>query len=71
MLTAEIFNWTGHVLVTPRIRLPEALKRDEAGFTGVYLLIGDSEDSSLTRLYIGESDDVAARIHTHDTNRDW
>ena len=71
MLTAEIFNWTGHVLVTPRIRLAEALKRDEARFTGVYILLGYSEDSNLVRTYIGESDDVAARIRNHDANRDW
>ncbi len=71
MLTAEIFNWTGHVLVTPRIRLAEALKREEAGFTGVYILLGDSEDDNLVRAYIGESDDVAGRIRNHDANRDW
>ena len=35
MLTAEVFGWTGHVLVTPRIRLPEALKRKESSYTGV------------------------------------
>lgn len=71
MLTAEIFNWTGHVLLTPRIRLAEALKRKEASFTGVYILLGDSEDSNLVQAYIGESDDVAARIRTHDANREW
>lgn len=71
MLTAEIFNWTGHVLVTPRIRLPEALKREEAGFTGVYILLGDNDDGNSVHAYIGESDDVAARIRNHDANRDW
>ena len=71
ILTAQIFNWTGHVLVTPRIRLAEALKRDEAGFTGVYILLGDSDDGNLVRAYIGESDDVATRIRNHDANRDW
>jgi len=25
MLTAEVFNWTGHVLMTPRTRISEAL----------------------------------------------
>ena len=24
MLTAEVFNWTGHVLKTPRIQISEA-----------------------------------------------
>jgi hypothetical protein len=71
MLTAQIFNWTGHVLVTPRIRLAEALKREESSFTGIYILLGDSEDSNLARAYIGESDDVATRIKNHDANRDW
>src|SRR3974377_1554040 len=71
MLTAEIFNWTGHVLVTPRIRLAEALKREEASFTGAYILLGDSEDSTLIRAYIGESEYFAAGIRNHDANRDW
>ena len=30
MLTAEVFNWTGHVLMTPRTQLADALKRREA-----------------------------------------
>jgi hypothetical protein len=71
MLTATMFNWTGHVLMTPRIRLVEALKRKEAAFTGVYLLLGESLESSLTRGYIGESEDVADRIRNHDATRDW
>jgi hypothetical protein len=71
MLTAEIFNWTGHVLLTPRTRLAEALKRKEASYTGAYILLGDSEDSNLRRVYIGESEDVAERIRNHDANRDW
>ena len=71
MLTAEIFNWTGHVLMTPRIRLHEALQRREASHTGVYILIGLDEDSSLTKAYIGEGEDIAERIKNHDANRDW
>ena len=71
MLTAEIFNWTGHVLMTPRIQLADALKRREAGYTGVYILIGDTEDSDLPKMYIGESEDVGERIRSHDTNKDW
>lgn len=27
MLTAEVFNWTGHVLRAPRTQLPQAIKR--------------------------------------------
>ena len=27
MLTAEVFGWTGHLLMAPRLRLADALKR--------------------------------------------
>jgi hypothetical protein len=69
MLTAEVFNWTGHVLMTPRTRLPEALARTEAGHTGVYLLIGEKDGEPLA--YVGESDNVRERIKNHDAKKDW
>lgn len=66
ILTAEIMNWTGHVLVAPRSRLPEALKRPEASRTGVYFLTGDDPDSpGKQRVYIGEGDSVIDRIKAH------
>ncbi|SOB78125.1 hypothetical protein SAMN04488490_3978 [Marinobacter sp. LV10R510-11A] len=34
MLTAEVFNWTGHVLMTPRTQLSAALKRSKSNQTG-------------------------------------
>jgi len=45
MLTTEVFNWTGHVLVTPRIQIAEALCRREADHSGVYLLLGENDQS--------------------------
>ena len=69
MLTAEVFNWTGHVLMTPRTRISEALVRPEASYTGVYLLIGEKDGNPLA--YIGESDNIALRIKTHDAKKDW
>lgn len=69
MLTAEVFNWTGHVLMTPRTRIAEALKRDQAQFTGVYLLLGEGEGEA--QLYIGEADNVSDRIRSHAINKDW
>ena len=66
LLTAEIMNWTGHVLTGPRSRLAELVQRDECARTGVYFLIGpDPDDSLRTRVYIGESDDVAQRLKQH------
>lgn len=69
MLTAEIFNWTGHVLITPRTQLKKALARKEAGYTGVYLLTGEQDGQAFA--YIGEAEDIGARIKNHDTNKDW
>ena len=69
MLTAEVFNWTGHVLRAPRTQLPEALKRREAGYTGVYLLIGEGDASP--RLYIGEAEDLGSRLREHAKAKDW
>ncbi len=42
MLTAEVFNWTGHVLFAPRTQISQALARKEARHTGIYLLLGES-----------------------------
>jgi hypothetical protein len=59
-------NWTGRVLVVPRSRIGEAVKRVEATRTGVYFLVGDDPDQpSKTRVYIGEGDSVADRIKNH------
>jgi predicted GIY-YIG superfamily endonuclease len=66
ILTAEIINWTGHVLSAPRSKLAELIQRDECTKTGVYFLIShDPENPLYPRVYIGESDDVANRLKQH------
>ena len=69
MLTAEVFNWTGHVLMTPRTRISAALARKEAKFTGVYILLGELDGEPTA--YIGEGEDISDRIRNHDTRKDW
>lgn len=64
LLTAEIFDWTGHVLVVPRLRLKDALVRPETAYAGVYLLLGES-DSGQLRAYIGEAEELRARLGQH------
>ncbi len=66
LLTAEIMNWTGHVLTGPRSKLAELVQRPECGRTGVYFLVGPDPDNNLrSKVYIGESDDVAKRLKQH------
>lgn len=69
MLTAEVFGWTGHILVAPRTRLPVALKRKESSYTGVYILLGEQDEEPLA--YIGEGENIANRIKSHDAKKDW
>ena len=69
MLTAELFNWTGHVLMAPRTQIATALRRPEAGYAGIYLLLGEQEGEP--RAYVGEGEDIAARIRAHDGAKDW
>jgi len=66
LLTAEIMNWTGHVLTGPRSRMKEIVGRPECARTGIYFLVGPHPENSLLPLiYIGESDDVARRLTQH------
>ena len=69
LITAEIMNWTGHVLAGSRSGLPTFLKRPELDRTGIYFLTGpDPEDPDTLQLYIGESDNVRKRLIQHNKN---
>jgi hypothetical protein len=66
LLTAEIMNWTGHVITGPRSRLGELIQRPESRRTGVYFLVGPERGSGIgTQVYIGETDDVTQRLTAH------
>lgn len=69
MLTAEVFNWTGLVLMTPRTQLAKALERDEAKRTGIYILFGEQDGEPLA--YVGEAEDIGRRLRDHATRKDW
>ena len=57
--TAEIGNWTGHLIAARRSDLGGLLQRDESKRTGVYILWGDDQ------AYIGEADVVRDRLKAH------
>lgn len=72
LLTAEIMNWTGHVVAAPRSDLAALLKRPEISRTGVYILIGDDPESiGGQTAYIGEGDDVSKRLYQHERSKDF
>lgn len=71
LLTAEIMNWTGHVVAAPRSDLAALLKRSETTRTGIYILLGEDPDSLGGQLaYIGEGDDVSTRLYHHARSED-
>lgn len=71
VITAELGNWSGRVLVASRSALPELIKREETEQTGVYLLTGpDPENPNRTLVYVGESDTVKRRLVAHDRDED-
>ncbi len=67
----EKSNWTGRGLVLPRVMFGEAKSREELGRTGVYVLVGPSESSSLPKAYIGEGDPVRPRLEQHAKLKDF
>lgn len=70
LTTAEITNWTGHVLAGARSDLGDLLKRKEAQRPGVYLLLGEDETVvGGVRCYIGEAEDVGARLRQHNNEK--
>ena len=66
LTTAEIINWTGHILTGSRNGLSRLLQREELTRTGIYFLAGTGwNDLDTPRVYIGESDSVGKRLIQH------
>ena len=74
IMTTEIMNWIGKVIVAPRSQLANLAQRSEAKRTGIYVLTGDDPNSPLKEsVYIGESDNVLTRLtqHNSDSSKDF
>jgi sugar/nucleoside kinase (ribokinase family) len=72
IVTAEVMNWTGHVLAGPRSRLEKAFARSELKRTGVYFIFGDDDtEGGQPLLYIGEGDDISKRLASHNKDKDF
>jgi hypothetical protein len=68
---AELVNWTGQAVACPRNRLGELSAWPEASKPGVYLLFEARLGDSKPLAYIGESEDVAGRLASHDRQKDY
>lgn len=64
----EIGNWVGKAFVVPRAKLKEFRTREDTNKPGVYFLFGGGIEKP--SVYIGQSENVAERLASHDTERE-
>ena len=67
----EKSNWTGIGVVFNRTGYKQVVSRPEFDRTGIYVLVGFSEESVLPTLYIGEGDPVKNRLNNHYSNKEF
>lgn len=72
----ELLNWTGVGFAFPRSAWPSVSARTDMSLAGVYVLTGSAEgtDDELPTVYVGQGDEVRARIDAHYSNKvfwDW
>jgi hypothetical protein len=67
----EKSNWAGCGLVIPRLLFAETKVRPELERPGVYLLVGQPDDSPFPKVYIGEGDPVRPRLEKHARDREF
>ena len=67
----EKTNWSGEGVVCPRPLLPQKKARPEFLRTGVYILIGPPAESGLPMIYIGEAEQIRARLEQHASGKDF
>jgi hypothetical protein len=71
---SEIGNWVGKAVYSPRTSINKIISREEFDNPGIYCLKGDPTDDAYDeRIYIGEAENIRARIKQHlaDANKDF
>jgi hypothetical protein len=70
--TVEIGNWSGKAIFAPRASLKNILQRSEFESPGVYFLKNESSAPEYNdSVYIGEAEELRARLKTHIAERDF
>jgi hypothetical protein len=67
----EKSNWTGVGVVFKRTNYKQVVGRPEFDRTGIYVLVGGSEESALPMIYVGEGDPVKDRLNQHYGKKDF
>ncbi|MFZ1699633.1 MAG: GIY-YIG nuclease family protein [Pyrinomonadaceae bacterium] len=61
-MSCELSNWSGKAYKIPRIKIKECGDRDDLKGTGVYLLLGKTDDGR-DLVYIGEAEAILKRLN--------
>ncbi len=70
--TAEIGNWSGKAIFSPRANISRLLTRSEFSKPGVYCLKSNPKDDLYTeRVYVGEAEKIGERLKQHLGNREF
>lgn len=70
--TIEIGNWSGKAIYSPRAALKVLLLRPEFDAPGIYFLRSQSESYEFDEsIYIGEAEELRARLKQHIADRDF
>jgi len=69
----ELLNWTGVGITFPRSGWPQLSGRPEFKRSGIYVLTGPTEgtDDELPTVYVGQGDEIGARIESHHADKDF
>jgi hypothetical protein len=67
----EKSNWSGKGVVCPRSTFPDNKTRDEFSRTGIYILLGPSEQSDVPMIYVGQGDPIKRRLDSHYAKKDF
>jgi hypothetical protein len=63
--------WKGIGAIFKRTGYKQAASRPEFDRTGIYILVGTSDDSALPKIYIGEAESVKKRLDQHYSKKDF
>ena len=67
----EKSNWSGVGVVFNRTDYKAVVGRGEFAKTGVYVLVGSSDEKLLPTIYVGEGDPVRDRLNNHYVKKDF
>lgn len=71
IIECSVDDWFGISYKIPRNKLKEASSLKYINNTGVYILLGDDENTAEKIAYIGEAEDIYNRLSQHNKNKDF